>query len=414
MSVVGPKTGYTSVDPNTSIAEDLGSMFVSKDYMLDAYPNLVPGRTAPGLWGWGLNTYGAVGNNSSTNVSTITQIGTLTNWKQLSAGPYASMGVKTDGTLWGWGANGQGNLGNGAVANISSPVQIGLLTNWKQVVTSQSQSLAVKTDGTLWAWGFNNHGQVGNNSVSSYSSPIQIGALTNWKQVAIGGTNNGSDLFQSFGIQSNGTLWAWGNNAFGYLGNNTITSYSSPIQVGTLTNWRYVAASVNHVAAVKTDGTLWAWGYNALGGLGNGSIAYYSSPIQVGALTTWQYVACGYQSTYGIQSNGTLWAWGQNNIGNLGNGTTSYYSSPIQIGALTNWKYVSASNSFNNITSNSYSGAGAIKTDGTLWVWGNNGNGQLGIGNTTNYSSPIQVGTLTTWKTIQVGYQVLAIADGYI
>lgn len=423
MSVVGPVTGYQATDPNTNNAKDLGSMFVSKDYMLDAYPNLVPGRTAPGLWACGYNNTGQLGLGTIINVSSPVQIGTLVNWKQISnsSSAYASGAIKNDGTLWTWGANNiYGNLGIGSLtpASYSSPVQIGSLTNWKQLSVSQTHMLAVKIDGTLWSWGGNSTGQLGNGTISSYSSPIQIGALTNWKQVSSGGIYNGSNLWQSFGIQSNGTLWAWGYNYWGYMGNNTNytngNGYSSPIQVGALTNWKQVAAGVNHVAAIKTDGTLWTWGANPAGALGNGTGAYYSSPIQVGALTTWQYVACGYQTTCGIQSNGTLWAWGLNSTGELGLGNTSNYSSPIQVGALTNWKLVSTSGSINNITSATGGSTAAIRTDGTMWSWGLNSVGQLGQGNTTNISSPVQVGTLTTWKSISMGFETLAISDGYI
>ena len=247
---------------------------------------------------------------------------------------------------------------------------------------------------SLFGWGYNNFGQLGNGTKTNYSSPIQIGTLTNWKQVACG-------YLYTVAIKTDGTLWTWGYNRYGQLGNGTGVYYSSPIQVGSLTNWKQVAGGNSHTAAIKTDGTLWTCGYNQYGQLGNGTNTNYSSPIQVGALTNWKQVAGGDSHTAAIKTDGTLWAWGYNNYGQLGNGTTIYYSSPIQVGSLTNWKQVACG---------SYHTA-AIKTDGTLWTCGYNiddgyGNGgQLGNGTNTNYSSPIQIGALTNWKQVVGGYR---------
>jgi Regulator of chromosome condensation (RCC1) repeat len=133
MSVVGPTTGYQVTDPNTNNVQDLGNMFVSKDYMLDIYPNLVPGRTAPALWGCGYGADGQIGYGGSANSSSFVQIGIATTWKQISAGSYVSGGIQNNGTLWMWGYGGAGNLGNNATATYSSPIQVGALTSWKQV-----------------------------------------------------------------------------------------------------------------------------------------------------------------------------------------------------------------------------------------------------------------------------------------
>ena len=138
---------------------------------------------------------------------------------------------------------------------------------------------------------------------------------------------------------------------------------------------------------------IWTWGRNNLGQLGLGTIVHRSSPIQVGALTTWRQVSGGNDHSLAIKTDGTLWGWGNSTLGQLGlGGNTISLSSPIQVGALTNWKQVAASNSI----------SAAIKTDGTLWMWGNNAFGQLGLGNATYYSSPKQVGSITTW------YKILA------
>jgi alpha-tubulin suppressor-like RCC1 family protein len=405
-----PYTGFNTKDPNTGNSQDLGQRYITKSYLLDVYPNLASAtgnRTAPGLWTWGTGTDGV----NTVNIypvggpyySSPVQIGSLTNWKQVSAWWYNNAAIKTDGTLWTWGASSYGGLGVGNTLNYSSPIQVGALTTWKQVSAGTAHMSAVKTDGTLWAWGLNSYGQLGDSTVVNKSSPVQVGALTTWKQVVAGN-------FFTFAIRNDGTLWAWGWNTAGQLGNGAVSTtvyYSSPIQVGALTTWKQVAIGYYHTAAVKVDGTLWTWGYNNLGQLGNGNITSYSSPIQIGTLTNWKQVACNDWNTYAIKTDGTLWAWGNSGLGALGDGTTAYKSSPVQIGSLTNWKKVVGGSQT----------AVALKTDGTIWGWGNNAWGELGVNasGSSYYSSPIQIGSLTTWKSIASGWNyTLAIQDGFI
>ena len=425
MPVTGPKTGFTFVDPSTSVKLDLGNRYISKDYLIDMYPNLIPSIKSPGLWMGGLTAAGQLGNGNAdpdyawslvhVGITSSSVSSTRNDWSQVSIGGSTSLSIKTDGTLWTWGYNAYGQLGKGNIVSYSSPVQIGALTNWKYInVTDGSFAGAVKTDGTLWAWGYNDSGQIGNSSRASYSSPIQIGSLTNWKQVyGCGGT--------IAAVKTDGTLWAWGYNYYGQLGNSSSASYSSPIQIGSLTNWKQVSVTMNgSVTAVKTDGTLWVWGYNNHGQSGNGSDSTYSSPIQVGTLTNWKQVSCGYSVTLSVKTDGTLWAWGYNYYGQLGNSSRTSYSSPIQIGSLTNWKQVSVGGS-------TLTAVMAIKTDGTLWGWGNDNNralctidnyvaaGGLSIIPGATYSSPIQIGALTNWKNVTTTGNFTAIlADGYI
>jgi alpha-tubulin suppressor-like RCC1 family protein len=141
--------------------------------------------------------------------------------------------------------------------------------------------------------------------------------------------------------------------------------------------------------AIKTNGTLWGWGNNLSGRMGTGNTTSTSSPVQIGTLSDWAKISCGSNATFAIKTDGTLWAWGNNNIGQLGDGTFINKSSPIQIGTLSNWNTVSANDATSVV---------ATKTDGTLWGWGANEIGQLGIGNTTNRSSPVQIGSLTSWS----------------
>ena len=363
-------------------------------------------------WGWaatiaasGPVAFGslwAVGNNSSGRLATtlstanLIQIGTLTNW-QFTQSNYATQApgsVKTDGTLWTWGQSTSGALGNSSsYPPISSPIQIGALTNWLSVSSgyvSAGNKVAVKTDGTLWGWGLNSSGQLGLGNVTSYSSPVQIGVLTNWASVSTTGALTGA-------VKTTGSLWAWGTNSSGQLMLGNQTNYSSPKQIGALTNWKTVSTFDSFTIAVKTDNTLWGGGNGSSGQLGLNNRTNYSSPKQVGSLTNWSSAfACPYNAI-GVKTDNSMWTWGYNANGQVGLGNTSYYSSPKQVGSLTNW--------YTSSKINQYTGQ-FIKTNGAMYACGENNFKQTGLTNTTQYSSPVQVGSLTNWSTPNGAYQV--------
>jgi alpha-tubulin suppressor-like RCC1 family protein len=295
------------------------------------------------------------------------------------------------GGLYSWGDGINSQLGLDNITDYSSPKQVGALATWSAISASLSNSsVGVRTNGTLWSWGMS--GDEFLNPGANRSSPKQVGVLTTWANSKVS-----SAYYSVLILKIDGTLWGWGaNTPGGVLGQNNITGASSPIQVGLLTNWSNVASNNYNVIATKTDGTLWTWGYNNLGQLGlgtSGAGTYKSSPNQVGALTNWSKVASGYNHSIAIKTDGTLWSWGQGSNGKLGLGNTTNYSSPKQVGALTTWLNISAG----------YQHSIAIKTDGTLWSWGQGGSMQLGLGDATNRSSPVQVGALTTWSKISCG-----------
>ena len=336
------------------------------------------------LFTWGQNYYGELGLGNTTYYSSPKQVGTLS-WSSIGATQNSSVAIK-NGTLWSWGRNNNGQLGLGNMTYYSSPKQVGALTNWSSASGGQEWCIAIKTDGTLWSWGWGAFGTLGIGNTTSYSSPKQIGSLTTWASFSTGGRF-------VLAIQTNGTLWAWGDNGSGQLGLNNLTNYSSPKQVGALTAWSKTFVNNNSFTAfaLKTDGSLWTWGSASLGSSGLGNLTNYSSPKQIGALTNWSEnsSALGYGFA-AVKTDGTLWTWGYGAQGTLGLGNLTNYSSPKQVGALTTW-YLTGANFFS---------AYAIKIDGTLWSWGQNGAGQLGLGNLTYYSSPKQVGTATTWQKI--------------
>jgi alpha-tubulin suppressor-like RCC1 family protein len=390
-------TGIQSRDPQTGAVVDMGSYYVSKDYGLDVYPNLVPGRTSPGLYAWGKDGYGELGVGDTINRSSPVQVGALTDWKQVGTvmASLSSAAIKTDGTLWMWGNNLNGQLGLGDTTNRSSPVKVGALTTWKYVSSGIQRTAAIKIDGTMWTWGYSFLGDsLGLGYTSgpvTVTSPVQIGTSNQWKQVHVGGP------YTAAAVKTDGTLWTWGL----WTGVNS----NAPLQVGLLTNWNQVSVGYLHLAAVTTNGTLWTWGDNGQGQLGLGDTTSRTVPVQVGSLNNWKQVVNGSLNSMAIKTDGTLWAWGYNGFGGLGLGNTVNYSSPVQVGSSTNWKQVYVGTYFSL----------AIKTDGTLWAMGANDQGQLGLGNTVNYSSPVQVGSLTTWKSAATGGQhTIAISDGSI
>jgi alpha-tubulin suppressor-like RCC1 family protein len=328
------------------------------------------------LWAWGGNTYGQLGDNTTEEKHVPTQVGTNTNWVAVAAGGEHSLALRSDGTLWAWGENGNGQLGNNTVDDRHVPTQVGINTNWVAVAAGNDHSVALRSDGTLWAWGYNGNGQLGNNTVDDRHVPTQVGINTNWVAVAAGS-------YHTVALRSDGTLWAWGYNGYGQLGNNTVDDRHVPTQVDINTNWVAVDAGSFHTVALRSDGTLWAWGDNGSGQLGNNAEDDEYVPTQVDANTNWVAVASRSHHSLALRSDGTLWVWGLNSSGQLGLGYTdpAHVHVPTQVGANMNWAAVDAG-SYHSV---------ALRSDGTLWAWGDNSNGRLGLGDTTRRTIPDQV-----------------------
>ncbi len=345
------------------------------------------------LYAWGSNSYGQLGNNTTTDKSSpVSVVGGITDWVQVSAGNRNNVALKSNGTAWAWGDNQFGRLGDGTTIARSSPVSVvGGFTNWAQVSAGVGHTVGLRSNGTAWAWGTNTVGQLGDGTASNRSSPVSVvGGFADWVQMSAGGEH-------TVGLRSNGTAWAWGQNGNAQLGDNTLTSKSSPVSVvGGFTDWVHLSANRLHTAGVRASGTIWAWGNNNFGQLGNNAIAQRSSPVSVvGGFTDWVQVSTGYRHTVAVRANGTAWAWGYNAFGQLGNNTTTSVSSPVSVvGGFTDWVQVS-------------SGAGmtvALRASGTAWGWGYNIGGQLGDNGFGNRSSPVSVvGGFTDWVQISAG-----------
>jgi len=340
-----------------------------------------------GFWGWGYNHYGQLGQGDSgaeTTRSSPVQIGDQVD--SASGGSSYTMFVKEDGTLWACGANNSGELGLGDRTPRSSPVQVGSDTNWSQVTTGTNYTHAIKSDGTLWAWGENGlwRGQLGlGDHDNDRSSPTQVGDLTNWSKVKNG-------YRHSMAIKTDGTLWAWGDDGNSQLGLGTNdVSRSSPVQVGTDTDWADIGPGEYHTLALKTNGELWAWGQDGHGQCALDGGGVKSNPQQVGSDTNWSKIQGSNYFSVTMKSDGTIWTFGINRYGSCGDGTTTWRHSPVQVGSDT-YKDVSVCGE----------SCIAIRSNGTIWGWGYNAAGQLLQGDTENRSSPVLIDSGTDWKMV--------------
>lgn len=315
----------------------------------------------------------------------------------VTAGSEYSAVRLNDGSAWAWGDNSYGNLGIGSLADASAPRQTvygaAYLTN-VSALDAFYHTLAVMSDGTVWAWGYNYSGQLGiaadNND---HPTPIQIPGLMDIKAVAAG-------EYHSLALGSDGTVWSWGGNYDGQLGNRFDDGYynnqPAPVRVvgpdgtGFLTDVTAITAGYATSVALRADGTVWTWGSNSSGGLGIGTSddVPHPVPVQVPGLTNIVAISGGYSHYMALKSDGTVWTWGENYTGQLGNDTESNSYSPVQVivPGGTN-EYLSGVTS---IAAGGYHSL-ALKNGGTLWAWGENYSTQLGDGTTTNRLTPVQV-----------------------
>jgi alpha-tubulin suppressor-like RCC1 family protein len=394
-----------------SNGENFDRIFFTEHQLVDRYI----GNRA---FGTGFNLLGALGDGTTVSKSVFVDIsGIGSTWKQISSALPAATGgygaaVKTDGTLWTWGNGPTGQLGTGTTLTSRSSPNTTIVggTDWNEVSASGSHVAAIKFDGSLWTWGNNTAGQLGTGTTTSRSSPNTVtGAVVgSWLHVASAAEATAASGF-TVAVKTDGTLWTWGVNSNGQLGTGNTTDRSSP---GTTIiggyDWVKVAAGGQTCAAIKNDGTLWTWGRNqtviggftvGTGALGDGTTNNRSSPgTTVGGGTNWKQITVSGGSSAGmaaIKTDGTLWTWGININGNLGDGTSTARSSPgTTVGGGTNWKQVSTT----------YSTTAAVKTDGSIWTWGLNGQGQLGDGTTASRSSPGTVlGGIAEWSQVSVG-----------
>ena len=306
-------------------------------------------KTDGTLWTWGYNGLGQLGtNNTTTSLTPVTTFAGQTTWKQVAQGYRHTVAIKTDGSLWIWGVNNNGQLGINNTDTKSTPVTtFAGGNNWKSIAADSGTTSAIKTDGTLWGWG----SLTGSPDTSSRRTPVTTFAGGNdWKQVATGYNIKAA-------IKTDGSLWIWGGrNAEGQLGTNDVAARATPVTTfAGGNNWKQVACGYRHMAAIKTDGSLWTWGHNYQGGLGDNTTTNRSTPVTTFAGgNNWKSVACGKGSTAAIKTDGSLWTWGRGNFSSLGagNGVTGRSTPITTFAGGNNWKQVT----INDTT------AGAVKS----------------------------------------------------
>jgi len=272
---------------------------------------------------WGLNSAdssgrggGQLGDGSQVNKGAPVAVTDIAGAWQVVAGQYHSLAVMGDTSVRAWGFNNTSQLGDGSVITRTTPIMVAGLSGVIAVAAGCQHSLALKLDGTVWAWGYNSTGQLGDASNKDKSTPVQVSGLSNVAAIAAG-------CAHSLALKNDGTLWAWGFNADGELGGATASFISSkPLQITTLSGVSAIAAGNYFSLALKADGTVWSWGKNDLGQLGDGSTANRPLPMQV-AVPASTDISAGQDFALALNASGSLSAWGNNNYGQLGIGTTS-------------------------------------------------------------------------------------------
>jgi alpha-tubulin suppressor-like RCC1 family protein len=297
----------------------------------------------------------------------------------------------------------------------------------------------VNADGTLWCWGYNDYGQLGLSDSIHRPVPNRVGTDADWKTPF-----STADSYSTCALKKTGSLWCWGSNDWGNLGLSDNLRRKNPTQVGSAVDWVQVAPAVDyscgtntggvllcagagpgmgglsgstfaaqagigwafvsasgtsgyaHTCAVKSDHSLWCWGSNYTGQLGMGDHATRNTPYVMGADSDWAQVCVGGGSlafTCAVRTDGSLWCWGSNDEGRLGIGSTAGSPLPVRVGADANWSRVACGQSHSC----------ALKSDGSLWCWGRNGEGQLGVGDTSPRLSRTRVGSATDWAQVAPG-----------
>lgn len=379
------------------------------------------------VWAWGKGTSGELGNGTNDSSNIPVQVSNLTDVTAITGGGGFSLALKSDDTVWAWGDNSYGELGNGTNDNSNVPVQVSGLTEVTAIIGGDyGSSYAVKSDGTAWAWGNGSNGLLGNHSANHSNIPVQVSESSGLSNVVMVASANTT----SYALGSDGTVWAWGSGTSGQLGNGTNTSMIDfPVHVSNLTDVIKIAGGFNNGYALKSDGTVWAWGVNSYGELGNGTNIHSNIPVQVSGLTGVIKIGAGDSFAYTLKSDNTMWAWGYNYYSQLNDGTQASSNIPVRMEAYnitfrSNYataKSESGNNAIYYFTDTAGSGALSIQKDGYVAnettnaglsdiTTSTSGQVVITLGNYDAVSSPIT--SSTNIKGLKYAVKVTATREG--
>ena len=330
------------------------------------------------VWSWGNNSFGQLGDGSATHRAVPSALSGLAGVVAIAAGSFHSLAVTRDGVAYAWGKNEHGQLGDGSTVDRTEPVRVIELSDVVSVAAGREHSLAVKRDGTVWAWGENTFRELGDGTTADHNVPVKVAGLEDIVAVAGGG---GPDwTAYSLALKRDGTVWAWGRNANGELGDGTTDERTTPVQVTGLGGIVAVAGGWRHSLAVKSDGTLWTWGVVSSGSWGDGVFEVHSTPVLVVGLDGVVAATAGREHSLAVKNDGTVWAWGGNRLCQLGDGSRTDRLTPVQGGRLRRVVAVAAGSTHSL----------AVESDGSVWAWGYDFYSQLGLGFTLFRTTPAQ------------------------
>lgn len=374
-------------------------------------------RLDKSLWCWGDNSNAQLGHNSAKTISP-SQVDSNRDWTAISASDQFTCALRaistgattTEQRLFCWGKNDKSQFGDNTTTSRATPYQVSANgENWLSIATGQAHACAIKGDNTLWCWGDNSHGQIGNGTINNQPTPFQVttASVTTWSAVATGHQHSCAIA------RDDKSLWCWGNNETGQLGISSTAHQPRPVKISHTKGWLMVAAGESHSCAIDRDEIVHCWGINNHGQIGNGYNTNTGLPRLFDASTNWQSIASGYQHSCGLKGSSapyTLWCSGFNNYGQIGTGATSSQATLVQIRANKNNTIISGWDSLS--TGPSHSCAIAINgASHLLFCWGNNSRGQLGDNATLsnapqhwwpNNSSQVVVG-MDDWSMVAAG-----------
>ncbi len=338
---------------------------------------------------WGYNYYGQLGLGDTIDRLAPVIVNGLTGIAAVDAGEWHFIALKNNGTVWSAGNNNNGQLGNGIIGNSSVPVQVFGLSTIRSIASGQNHCLALKNDSTVWAWGYNLYGQIGDGTTTIVAcqckpSPVPIANLNNVIALAAGGNH-------SLALRSDSTVWAWGKNTNGQLGDSTNNDSSIPIKVNGLNGIIAISAGGIHSLALKADGTVYSWGGNVNGQLGDSTILDINYPKQLNGLTNVMAISAGFNHSMALKSDSTIWSWGHNNYSQLGDGTLADRHFPVPASGLTGIASIEAGGVHSM----------AEKNNATLQAWGNDYYG-LGDGMVVHFGCECRMIpiTVTNWCSV--------------